>query len=222
MPAGRSVIGMPRIIDISPLVSERIGVFPGDVPYRRHVSLSLDAGDNIGLSDLHSTVHVGAHADAPSHYVRGGPSISERPLAPYFGPCQVIDLAVPRGARALPRDLRADVQAPRVLFKTSSFPDPNVFNEDFSSLSPGLVDLLHARGVLLVGIDTPSIDPCHDPVLESHQAVARHDMCILEGLVLSHVSPGLYTLVAFPLKLEAADASPVRAVLLAPELDFPA
>lgn len=213
---------MPRIIDISPLVSERIGVFPGDVPYRRHVSSSLEAGDHIGLSDVHCTVHVGAHADAPNHYVRGGASISERPLAPYYGPCQVIDLAVPRGARARPRDLQGDIQAPRVLFKTGSFLDPNVFNEDFSSLSPELVDHLHARGVQLVGIDTPSIDPCHDPVLESHQAVARHDMAILEGLVLTHVPPGHYTLIALPLKLEAADASPVRAILLAPDVDFPA
>jgi arylformamidase len=68
--------------------------------------------------------------------------------------------------------------------------------------------------VVLVGIDTPSIDPQNSKVLESHAAVARAGLSILEGLVLSHVSPGFYTLVALPLALEGLDASPVRAVLL--------
>ena len=85
----------------------------------------------------------------------------------------------------------------------------------FASLSPALVDSLADHGVVLVGIDTPSIDPWDDKVMESHQAVARRDLAILEGIVLDHVEPGLYTLIALPLRLEGADASPVRAALLA-------
>jgi len=212
----------PRIIDISPLVSERIGVFPGDVPYHRQASLSIAHGDNIDLSSIQATLHFGAHADAPSHYVKDGAGIAARPLEPYFGVCQVIEVAAPRAARLTPDSLTAPIEAPRILLRTGTFPDPEHFNEDFASLSPALVDFLHAQGVLLVGIDTPSIDPCRDPVLESHQAVARHDMAILEGLVLSHVPAGFYTLIALPLRLEGADASPVRAVLLAASSDFPA
>jgi arylformamidase len=212
----------PRLIDISPLVSERIGVFPGDTPYRRQASLALAAGDNIDLSAMHATVHVGAHADAPSHYVRGGQGIEKRPLEVYYGPCQVVEVRVARGARIQPADLEMDVEAPRVLFKTGTFPNPELFNEDFASLSPALVDHLHARGVFLVGIDTPSIDPCHDKILESHQALARHDMAVLEGLVLEHVAPGFYTLLALPLRLEGADAAPVRAALISSTPDFPA
>ena len=73
---------------------------------------------------------------------------------------------------------------------------------------------LASQGVVLVGIDTPSIDLSQDKLLESHQAVARNDMAILEGIVLDGVAPGNYTLIALPLKIEGADASPVRAVLL--------
>jgi len=210
-----------RLIDISPLVSERIGVFPGDVPFKRDVSLRLDRGDNIDLSAIHATLHLGAHADAPSHYVQGGASIERRPLSLYYGPCQIIEVDVARGARVQVEDLRLPIEAPRVLLKTGTFPDPNLFNEDFASLSPALIDYLNARGVVLVGIDTPSIDPCADKVLESHLAVARHDMAVLEGLVLSHVDPGIYTLIALPLRLAGADASPVRAALIAPGGDFP-
>lgn len=212
---------MTTILDISPLVSDRIGVFPGDVPYRRTPSLSIAGGANIDLSSVHSTVHVGAHADAPSHYVAAGQHIAARPLELYYGPCQVIDAPTARNLRLLPQHFAGAIDAPRVLFKTRTFPDPNAFNEDFASLSPELVDWLHARGVRLVGIDTPSIDPCHDPVLESHQAVARHDMAILEGLVLAHVPAGVYTLVALPLRLEGADASPVRAILVRSAPVFP-
>ncbi len=213
---------MTRLIDISPLISDRIGVFPGDVPYRRDVSLRIADGANIDLSALHSTLHVGAHADAPNHYIAGGAPIAARPLDLYYGPCQVVRVQAARGVRIQPGDLGVEIEAPRVLFQTATFPDPNTFNEDFASLSPALIDWLAERGVRLVGIDTPSIDPCHDPVLESHQAVARHDMAILEGLVLAHVDPGLYTLVALPLRLEGADASPVRAALIAASSVFPA
>jgi arylformamidase len=77
-----------------------------------------------------------------------------------------------------------------------------------------LIEKLAAQQVVLVGIDTPSIDLADDELLESHQAAARHDLAILEGIVLSDVPDGFYTLVELPLRLQGADASPVRAVLI--------
>src|SRR5262249_10809699 len=109
----------------------------------------------------------------------------------------------------------APIRAPRVLIRTGTFLDPDRFDEDFASLSPELVDALADQGAVLVGIDTPSIDLCHDKVLLTHQAVGRRDLAVLEGLLLDGAPPGLYTLVALPLKIAGADASPVRAVLLA-------
>ena len=106
------------------------------------------------------------------------------------------------------------VKAPRVLLKTGTYPDPNHFNEDFAALSPELVDYLASRGVELIGIDTPSVDLFADKALISHNAIARHDIAILEGVVLSHVEPGLFTLIALPLALAGCDASPVRAALV--------
>ena len=204
---------MTRLIDISPPVSDRIGVWPGDVPYRRVEGLTLESGSGYALSSIVTTLHVGAHADAPSHYLAGGASIDRRPLDLYYGPCQVFAVDLPPGARIVPDDLRDEVRAPRVLFRTGSFPDPHHFGEDFNSLSPELVDFLAARGVVLVGIDTPSVDPFDDRKLLSHHALARHDMANLEGLVLEGVEPGRYLLIALPLALSGADASPVRAAL---------
>jgi arylformamidase len=105
---------------------------------------------------------------------------------------------------------------PRILFKTGTFPDPYDWNEDFAAPEPDLVDELGRSGVVLVGFDTPSTDLFHSKGLPAHQALFAHGMMNLEGLVLSHVKPGHYTLMALPLPLEDADASPVRAVLLEP------
>ena len=200
--------------DISPPLSERIGVFPGDVPFSRNISHDMARGDHLGLSSLTTTLHVGAHADAPSHYVAAGQDIAQRSLEPYYGPCQVMEVRSSAGARILPEDLTGEVTAPRVLLKTDSFPDPEDWNADFSSCSPGLVEFLYEAGVILMGIDTPSVDPQDDRELLSHVAVAERDLSLLEGLVLGGVRAGTYLLAAFPLRLEGADASPVRAVLI--------
>lgn len=202
------------LIDISPLVSERIAVWPGDVPYSRTVNLAIANGDNLDLSAVTTTVHLGAHTDAPSHYAADGIGIDRVPLDRYVGPCQVMTVDVPKNRRILPAHLTGPIRAERLLFHTDSFPDPNAFNTDFVALSPELVDFAADRGVELLGIDTPSVDLCHDQELLSHTAIARRGLSILEGIVLSGVPDGLYTLVALPLKLEGADASPVRAVLM--------
>jgi len=170
---------------------------------------------NLLLSSIRTTVHLGAHTDAPNHYDPNGVSIDERSLAYYLGPCQVISVSMPRGERIRTKDLGDKaVAASRVLFKTGSFPNPDQWNNDFNSLSVELIDRLASQQVVLVGIDTPSIDPADDKILESHKAVARHDLAILEGIVLTDVPDGFYTLVALPLRLRGADASPVRAILI--------
>ncbi len=201
--------------DISPEVSEKTAVFPGDSPYRRTVARDFAQGDNLALSSLQTTVHIGAHADAPSHYHPKGQDISRRPLDYYLGPCQVVTVRLPRGRRIMPADIDlVQISAKRVIFNTGSFPNPDHWNSDFNSLSPELIDALAKRKVVLVGIDTPSIDPETSKALESHQAVHRHDMAVLEGLTLEGVPDGTYNLVALPLRLKGADASPVRAILL--------
>lgn len=205
---------MNEIIDISPIISRDTAVWPGDTPFRRDVALSITSGDNLELSSITTTVHIGAHVDAPNHYTADGPGIAHRALNYYLGRCQVVTVEVERGQRVFPSHLRQEIAAPRLLFRTNTFPDPNHFNTDFAALSSELIDYCHARGVRLIGLDTPSVDLCDDRELESHNAIARHDMAILEGIVLTDAVDGLYTLIALPLRIQDADASPVRAALI--------
>ncbi len=212
------------LYDITPAVSPKLGVWPGDTPVSREVLMDLAKGDTVTLSTLRSTVHLGAHADGPNHYARGGESIGERSLTYYLGPCRVISAKVERGARVRVEDLAIDsietLNARRALIKTGTFPDSNAWNEDFAALDPALVDAFAAVGVITIGIDTPSVDVQTSKDLPSHAAFARHDMAILEGLRLEAVPDGEYELIALPLKLMGFDASPVRAVLRAIESPY--
>jgi len=173
------------LYDITPPITPSLRVWPGDTPPTREVLLDMRRGDEITLSTLRTTVHLGAHADAPSHYGADAPPIDRRSLDYYLGPCQLIRLPV------------------------------ELFPEDFAALSPQLVTWLHERGVRLVGIDTPSVDPFPSKELPAHETFLRHDMAILEGLMLKDVPEGICELIALPLRLVGFDASPVRAVLRA-------
>ena len=105
-------------------------------------------------------MHVGAHCDAPSHYVAPGQTIEQRDLRYYLGRCQVVTVDVERASRVQLSDIDTAITASRVLLRTNSFPNPDHFNEDFAAYSPELIDWLAAQGVVLIGIDTPSIDLC--------------------------------------------------------------
>lgn len=199
--------------DITPPITSKLAVWPGDTPLSREVLNDMARGDNVTLSTLRATMHLGAHADGPNHYGKDAPAIDERELDYYLGPCQVIRVGVARATRVTPAMLPREVTTSRVVFATGTYPDPENWNSDFAALSVELVDFLRERGMITVGIDTPSVDLFESKDLSAHKAMLRHDMSILEGLVLKNVPEGIYELIALPLRLVGFDASPVRAVL---------
>ena len=201
------------IYDISPPISPSTVVWPGDTPPSREVLMDIATGDTVTLSTLHSTVHLAAHADAPSHYQANAPSIDERNLNLYLGPCQVFHVNTAKGELVRWDHLAHEIRATRILIRTDTFADWAHFNEDFAALDPTFVATCAGKGVRLIGIDTPSVDLFSSKTLPSHHTFLRYDMAILEGLDLSQVPEGIYELIALPLRLVGFDASPVRAIL---------
>ncbi len=197
------------IYDISPPITPDLQVFPGDTPPSRQVILDMSRGDPLTLSTWKSTVHVGAHADAPSHYGVDGRTIEQQPLELYCGACRVIHI----GGTLITPEMMPDIDTERLLIATGTYPDPTHWNDDFAALSPELVDHLGAGGVRLVGVDTPSVDPADSKDLPAHHRFLANDIAIIEGLVLADVPAGVYELIALPLNLVGFDASPVRAIL---------
>lgn len=206
---------MSIIIDISPLLSARIAVFPGDTEFARTQLMHVDQGQHISLSSLTTTVHVGSHADAPIHYGKGGRTIEAQPLELYVGPAVLVRVDSARGRAITAQDLagRVPFGTERLIIATGSFPNPEHWNADFASLDPALISWLHLRGVRLVVVDVPSVDRGDSKDLPTHAEFFAHDMSIIEGVVLDGVAEGRYELIALPLRIEGADASPVRAIL---------
>jgi arylformamidase len=201
------------LYDISPTVRPETAVWPGDAPFSFIVNAALAAGDPAAVATVTTTLHVGAHADAPCHVDPRGGGIDAVPLEAFLGPCRV--MKVPPAPLLEPRHVEGlDLATPgRYLFRTDSVRDRRVFSERFTALSPELAVLLAERGVALVGVDTWSVDPHGSEALPAHHALVRGGVAILEGLLLDGVPDGVYELIALPLKLEGLDGSPVRAVL---------
>lgn len=166
--------------------------------------------------------HLGSHIDAPAH-IKGDmatPSTlaGNLPLAPFLGPALVVDVApCDTGItwQSVITHLEEKQTLPeRVLFRTQQSLRSGVFEDKYSYFMPDLISNLSKRGVKLMGIDTPSVDPFGAQELTAHHELDKHGMFWLESLDLSQVSNGEFFLIALPLKLTELEASPIRAVLL--------
>jgi arylformamidase len=202
------------IIDISQPLTPGIAVFPGDIAYAESKTFKIGADCPVNVACVSLSTHCGSHADAPLHYDAEGAPIGALNLEPFLGPCRVIDA---RGETALcepPAILQTlDGAPPRILLRLAEQIDPQVWPTGFRAVAPDTMELLASKGVKLIGIDTPSVDPEMSKDLPAHMVAKRADMRILENLVLAHVEPGDYELIALPLRFANLDASPIRAVL---------
>lgn len=203
-----------KLWDITQRLSARTPLWPGepDLVVKRNVEIGPDCPVNIGQVTL--PLHAGTHADAPVHYSNGAVDSAGSRLDAYIGPCVVVDVHQ-AGERVEVSDCDWETLsgARRVLFRTyETFPH-DAWDEHFKAIAPAVIARLREAGTVLIGVDTPSLDPQTSKTMDAHHEVLKGDMRILEGLVLDNVPPGEYELIALPLPLEGADASPVRAVL---------
>ena len=203
---------MKKIWDISPFVDESSAVFPGDTAYAQQAHFSLGPDCPVNVTRITLSPHTGAHADAPLHYANGAPAIGAVALEPYLGPCRVVH-CIACGPLIEPHHITRVLpdMPPRLLVRTLRTARQSW--EPFTAYAPDTIALLAAYKVLLVGIDTPSVDPATSTGLHAHHQLLQHHLRVLENLVLDDVPEGDYELIALPLKLTRADASPVRAIL---------
>ena len=205
-----------RLWDISPPVHAGSPVFPGDAAYSSVWAARIGPGCPVNVSTITLSPHTGAHADAPLHYDDAGATIGHVDLAPFLGRCRVVH-AIDCGPLVQMQHLEhalADLP-PRVLVRTYPTAPVDRWDPALAAFAPETVARLADLGVVLIGIDTASIDPAESKALDSHQVIRRRGLRVLENLVLDEVPEGDYELIALPLKLSTACASPVRAVLRA-------
>jgi arylformamidase len=204
---------MKRLWDLSPPVQPGSPVFPGDTAFDLRWGATMSADCPVNVSTISLSPHTGAHADAPLHYSADGAAVGALDLAPYLGPCRVIH-AIGCGPLITWVHLAHALHElpPRVLVRTYARA-PSGWDAALTAFAPDTVARLADAGVRLIGIDTASIDPADSKSLPSHQVIRQRGLRVLENLVLDDVPEGDYELIALPLKLMTADASPVRAIL---------
>jgi arylformamidase len=212
-----------RIIDISQPVTSHSACFPGDTPFQKKITARIEDNHSYNLSSLTMSPHVGTHADAPLHILGDmaallvDGAIGSQSLSPFIGDTLVIDLSDWKNEityKDVESQLEGDIPR-RILFKTAKKINYDVFENEYAYISSNLVEHLVKAGIVLVGLDVPSVDQINSKSLDTHHALLKHNLAWLENLDLSQVDAGRYFLIALPIKFMELEASPVRAVLLA-------
>ena len=201
-----------KIIDISMALDAQTPEWPGDVPFNFRLSVTQEQSGSVNIGELSTSTHMGTHIDAPFHYDENGLKVDELPLDIYLTKAQVVDVAEIQNVSVenLP-EIEEGVEA--VLLHTAAWQDRTTFPASWPEFDTSIAEWMAGKGIRLLGVDVPSVDPQTSKDLPMHQAMNRNGRFILEGIVLKDVPAGVYQLAALPLKITGADGSPVRAVL---------
>jgi arylformamidase len=202
------------MIDITQPLGRRTATWPGDTPVQIDWTLDMSKGDNVSVSRITLSPHVGTHADAPAHFEPEGPSTGTFELAAFLGPVRVTDARWAKSVSLGLLESQDALRVQRLLVRCLPQARPEEFVSDFPPLETEAADALVQAGLRLYGTDAASVDPVQSAAMAAHRVLGAAAIPILENLDLSRAEPGEYDLVALPLKLVEAEATPVRAVLL--------
>ncbi len=205
-----------KFFDITRDLAADLAPWPGDAAFEFQLAARLAEGSSVNLGRITTSVHSGTHADGFYHFEEAGLTIDRFPPERFLGPAAVVDLSdkfSQTPGEITQADLEGGASAPRLLLKTNAWPDSSKFPAAIPALAGGVVEWLQRRGVILLGLDLPSVDAIDSKDLPNHHALAATGIAIVEGLDLRAVPAGVYSLSALPLKIIGGDGAPVRAVL---------
>ena len=211
-----------RIYDISLTITPDMPVWPGDPQVVLKRVAKISEGDNANVSRLELSVHTGTHLDAPNHFLdQDKTTVEQLSLKTLTGRAYVLHL--PDEVDLITRTILENAEIPprtrRLLFRTRNSnqwaQQDNQFEAGFVAIDASGAEYLTERGVRLVGVDYLSVAPFHSG-RPTHEILLGSGVVVVEGLDLSQVSQGRYTLYCLPLKLLGAEGAPARAILIGP------
>lgn len=200
-------------IDISQPLTNSIAHWPGDTPFSYETAFTKEQTGSVNIGRITTSLHTGTHVDAPFHFNDEGEKILDLDIELYIGPARVIDVS---GYEKVDSEVlkKFDLEGTeRVLLRTSVPNDSEVFPNRIPELKEDMADYLGSKGVRLLGVDVPSVDQLDSKEMETHHALYRNGIHILENIMLDEVKEGNYELIALPLPIKDGDGSPVRAVI---------
>jgi arylformamidase len=213
------MVPMPRLIDVSVRLGDGLPTWPGSSGFGARRVRSIAGGDTANVTEIGMDVHSGTHVEGPLHFLADGASLDSLPLETFLGPVWVDEVSA--DSDAVTASLLASLEIPdpadRLLLRTRNSglweSSGGEFRPDYVGLTPDAAHWIADRGMQLVGVDYLSVQRYVDGP-ETHRTLLRAGVAILEGLNLSGVERGWYTLICLPLRLTGTEASPVRAVLI--------
>ncbi|MCP3027464.1 arylformamidase [Halobacillus sp. A5] len=202
-----------KLIDISMSLNAKTPPWPGDQAFSYKLTSGMEETGSVNVGQFQTSNHTGTHVDAPFHYDNDGSTIGELPIERFIGDALVVNVENKSMIEAGDLEPFKFEAVTKVLFRSLSWENRSEFPGKYTVISEDVAPFLKEKGIDLIGIDTPSVDSETSKNLPAHHSFKNEDILILEGLDLDHVSPGIYELMTFPLKMDEADGSPVRAVL---------
>ena len=204
-----------KLIDITHPLCDATAPWPGDTQFHFEFVCRMATGASANVGKFTSGIHSGTHMDAPLHYNDDGLPIDQIDLDVLLGTARVF-LAPDTMTLTCDHFAGLDGHAtPRVLVRTNHCDDKTKFPARIPLLAPDVPAWLGEQGVKLIGLDLPSVDQIDDPSMQIHHRLEAANIIILENLDLRAAAPGVYELIALPLKIAGAEGSPIRAVLRA-------
>jgi arylformamidase len=207
-----------RTYDVTLTITPDSIVWPGDQPVNIVRTSSITAGDTSNVSEISMSCHTGTHVDAPDHFLNNGITVEDLSLDLLVGRAYVLylpDVSVITASVLIDADIPPRTR--RLLFKTRNSENwangNREFQTDFVALSVDAAELLVDRNVKLVGIDYLSIAP-YNMGVPVHTILLTAGVVVIEGLDLSKVSQGRYTMHCLPMKLVGVEGAPARAILV--------
>ncbi|MCB1106589.1 MAG: cyclase family protein [Chlamydiia bacterium] len=206
-----------KIYDISLTLSESIPTWRADPKPQFRKTLSLEKGEVANVSHMSLCVHAGTHVDAPCHFLKGGSTVETLPLEILVGKAVVIEaMEADRLTQEVFEKASIPPDTERLLVKTGNSKEwekgATEFIEDYVGVSADGAKYLVEKGIKLIGVDYLSVAPL-DEIVPTHETLLKGEVVIIEGLNLSKIEPGTYTLYCLPLKIAGSDGAPARVIL---------
>ena len=206
-----------KLYDISLTIAEDLPVWPGDPKIELKKISQIDDGEEANVTHLSACVHIGTHVDAPDHFLGNGETVENLSLDLLVGPALVVELPVEGQITAMDlQSIHIPEGTKRLLIKTANSQiwteGLKEFKEDFIAIEADAAEYLVNQGVKVVGVDYLSVAPFSDPA-PTHKILLKAGTLIIEGLNLSEIVPGEYTLYCLPLKIKGSDGAPARVLL---------
>ena len=206
-----------KIHDISMEISESMMVYKNRQKNRPSIKVTRDFDSGAAYETTMTIgMHTGTHLDMPLHMIEGGRTLDDLNLNQVITPCRVLDFSEVveeiDDSMLQSRNIQKDEF---VLLKTRNS-DSDDFDFSFVYLTASGASHLKEKKVKGIGIDALSVERSQ-PGHQTHGILLNSGILIIEGLRLKHIPEGNYFLIAAPLKIKGAEASPLRALLLEQE-----